>query len=190
MYQRELRLAGVSIPSAYSSDALQRVAKILAFTGFTAVGAQLAVPLPFTPVPITMQTLFVVLAGMTLGARDGFYAMLSYLALGSSGAPVFAGFSFGPAPLFGPTGGYLIAFPAAAALSGYLVERLGNDRGRAFLAAACGMALILVSGAAYLMLLSGAPFGRIAAMAVFPFMAGEILKAVCAAGLAGRSRRD
>ena len=101
-----------------TGDAVNRVAKIMAFTLFTALGAQFAVWLPFTPVPVTMQTLFVVLAGIVLGPRDGFYAMLSYLALGISGAPVFAGLSFGPLVLFGPTGGYLLAFPAAAFLAG------------------------------------------------------------------------
>jgi hypothetical protein len=73
-----------------------RIARILLFAGFTAVGAQLAVRLPFTPVPLTLQTLFVVMAGLTLGPRDGFYAMASYLGMGLLGAPVFAGFTFGP----------------------------------------------------------------------------------------------
>lgn len=176
-----MKLAGVSVPSAGSWEALMRVARIAAFAGFAAAGAQLAVRLPFTPVPITMQTLFVVLAGATLGPRDGFYAMLSYVALGFSGAPVFAGFGFGPATLFGPTGGYLMSFPAAAAVSGCMVERLGKGRVRVFLASACGMTLILLAGAFYLKLLSGAAFGAIASMAVFPFVAGETIKALFAA---------
>jgi biotin transport system substrate-specific component len=188
VYEKEAKLAGIAIPSAYS-EALHRVGKILAFALFTTVGAQLAVPLPFTPVPITMQTLFVVLAGVTLGPRDGFYAMLSYLALGFSGAPVFSGFSFGPGVLLGPTGGYLVAFPAAALLSGYVVGRLGIGRVRVFIASACGMALILFAGAAYLKLISGASLDRIAAMAVLPFVAGEVVKALVAAGIAGKSER-
>lgn len=176
-----MKLAEVSIPSVRSWGALGRVARIAAFAGFAAAGAQLAVRLPFTPVPITMQTLFVVLAGVTLGPRDGFYAMLSYLALGLSGAPVFAGLGFGPATLFGPTGGYLMSFPAAAALSGCMIERLGRGRVRVFCASACGMALMLVAGAVYLRLLSGASFSAIASMAILPFVAGESLKSVFAA---------
>jgi biotin transport system substrate-specific component len=176
-----MKLASATMPSVRSSGALRRAAKIAAFAGFAAVGAQLAVRLPFTPVPITMQTLFVVLAGATLGPRDGFYAMLSYVALGASGVPVFAGFGFGPVTLFGPTGGYLMSFPAAAAVSGYMVERLGRGRFRVFVASSCGMALILLAGALYLKLLSGAAFGVIVSMAVLPFIAGESIKAVFAA---------
>lgn len=186
MHGKELKMASVSIPSAFAAEALGRVAKILAFAGFTAVGGQLAVRLSFTPVPVTMQTLFVVLAGVTLGARDGFYAMLSYIALGLSGAPVFSGFGFGPAVLLGPTGGYLISFPAAAALSGYIVERFGRGRGRVFVASSFSLALILLSGAAYLALLSGAPFGRVAGVAIVPFVAGELIKSLFAAGIAGK----
>ncbi|MDD3642341.1 MAG: biotin transporter BioY, partial [Candidatus Krumholzibacteria bacterium] len=94
-----------------TAAAARSAARIAAFVLFTAAGAQLAVRLPWTPVPVTMQTLFVVLAGISLGPRDGFAAMVSYLALGAAGVPVFAGLSFGPAALFGPTGGYLVMFP-------------------------------------------------------------------------------
>jgi biotin transport system substrate-specific component len=179
-----MKLAGIAIPAASYSGAIRRAARIAAFVGFTAAGAQLAVRLPFTPVPITMQTLFVVLAGAALGPRDGFYAMLSYIGLGLSGAPIFAGFGFGPATLFGPTGGYLMSFPAAAALCGFLVERFGRTRPVILLASAGAMALILFAGALYLELISGAAFGAIAAMAIVPFIAGESIKAVLAAFLA------
>jgi biotin transport system substrate-specific component len=168
------------------SGALRRAARMLAFVAFTSVGAQLAVRLPFTPVPITMQTLFVVLAGITLGPRDGFYAMVSYVALGASGAPVFAGFSFGPAVLFGPTGGYLIAFPAAALLAGTLAGRGRGGRGAVFAGALSGAALVLLAGTLYLSLLSGLPIVRTASLSLTPFIAGEVVKALAAVPLAGR----
>jgi biotin transport system substrate-specific component len=183
---KELILNGVSRHSACSNVAISRAVKMCAFICFTSVGAQLAVPLPFTPVPVTMQTLFVVLAGVTLGARDGFYAILSYVALGLAGVPVFAGFSFGPATLFGPTGGYLISFPAAALVSGYLAAKLGASRQAVFFASLCGMALILLCGASYLAHLSGLPFSRAASIGIVPFAAGDLVKALIVAFLSRR----
>jgi biotin transport system substrate-specific component len=169
------------------AGALARSAKILAFVCLTGVAAQLAVPLPFTPVPVTMQTLFVVLAGLTLGARDGFYALLAYLGLGLAGAPVFAGFGFGAGSFLGPTGGYLVSFPAAALVSGYLFREFGGSRLAAFLASLCGMALILAGGAAYLSFIGGFPFAQTASLAILPFAAGEIAKAGIAAFLSRKS---
>ena len=164
----------------------QRIARILLFAGFTAVGAQLAVRLPFTPVPLTIQTLFVVMAGITLGPRDGFYAMASYIGLGLLGAPVFAGFTFGPAVLVGPTGGYLIAFPAAALVAGSLSRNLGGGRFALFCSALAGSTLILVSGTLYLSLITRMPLAGAAIIGALPFAAGEVIKATVAAGIASR----
>ena len=186
MQSRELMWTDICSRPADSAGALARAARILAFIGFTTAGAQLAVPLPFTPVPVTMQTLFVVLAGLTLGARDGFYAILSYLALGLAGAPIFAGFSFGPAVLIGPTGGYLMSFPAAALVSGCLFGMFGGSRIAAFFASLCGMALILAGGAAYLSFVAGLPLAQTAPLAILPFIAGDFAKAVIAAFLSKR----
>jgi biotin transport system substrate-specific component len=177
------------ILDAFDSAApARRAARIAAFVLFTATGAQLAVYLPWTPVPVTMQTLFVALAGIALGPRDGAAAMIAYLALGAAGGPVFAGFSFGPAILFGPTGGYLFMFPAAAALSGAVARALGGRRG-SFAAALAGSAAIMAGGASYLALLGGWGIGTALAMGVYPFLAGEALKAGLAAVLAGRRTR-
>jgi biotin transport system substrate-specific component len=183
---KELMWADVCCRPACSAGALARAVKILAFVCFTAIAAQLAVPLPFTPIPVTMQTLFVILAGLTLGARDGFYALLAYCALGFAGAPVFAGFSFGPAVFLGPTGGYLVSFPAAALVSGYLFGKLGETRVAAFIASLCGMALILAGGASYLSFVAGLPFAQTASLAILPFIAGDLAKAVIATILSKR----
>src|SRR5512132_4009477 len=87
-----------------------------------ALAAQVAVPLPFTPVPLTLQTLAVLLASAALGMRRGALAVALYLAEGLAGLPVFASFSSGPAPFLGPTGGYLVGFLPAAAIVGALAE--------------------------------------------------------------------
>jgi biotin transport system substrate-specific component len=163
-----------------------RLGRIALFVAFTAVGAQLAVRLPFTPVPITVQTLFVVLAGITLGPRDGFYAMVSYLGLGLAGAPVFAGFSLGPAVLLGPTGGYLIAFPAGALVAGALSGTLGGGRFAVFAAAISGLALILAGGTLHLSLVTQLSLAGALSLGALPFAAGELVKALMAVGISGK----
>src|ERR687883_659666 len=90
---------------------------------YVAVAAQFAVPVPFSPVPMTLQPLAVLAVGGVLGAAGGAAALAAYLALGMLGAPVFAGGASGIAHLIGPTGGYLLAFPVAAAVVGAIVDR-------------------------------------------------------------------
>ncbi|MBI4429761.1 MAG: biotin transporter BioY [Ignavibacteriales bacterium] len=103
-----------------SDKTLIQAFSVLAFAIFTAIGAQ--VEIPHQPVPYTMQTLFVLLAGGMLGRRNGFLSMCAYLGLGLMGMPVFSGAGFGFARILGPTGGYLLAFPLAAFVVGYLVH--------------------------------------------------------------------
>lgn len=97
---------------------------IISFSILTAVSAQIAIPVQ--PVPFTLQTVFVVLAGALLGAKNGAYSQLLYLAMGAIGLPVFSNGSLGIAVLFGPTGGYLLAFPLAAYLTGLLIGKTKN----------------------------------------------------------------
>jgi biotin transport system substrate-specific component len=133
-----------------------------------------------------MQTLFVLLAGIVLGPRDGFYAMVAYISVGVAGAPVFAGLTFGPAVLFGPTGGYLLAFPAAAAVAGTLSRSLGGGKPAALFASITGSATILLGGTLYLWLLSGQSLSGVLAMAVLPFILADIVKSILAVSLSGR----
>lgn len=93
---------------------------IVAFSGLTAIGAQIEIP--NNPVPFTLQTLFVLLSGAFLGPRNGFIAQALYLSIGAFGMPVFSGGTFGLARILGFTGGYLLSFPIAAALTGYLLS--------------------------------------------------------------------
>jgi len=139
-----------SIKSLLHTAVTSKLAGIVSFSLITAVSAQIA--FPANPVPFTFQTVAVVLAGAFLGARNGFYSQLLYLFLGSIGLPVFAqvpGSSIGLAVLLGPTGGYLLAFPLAAYLTGYIAER-----NRSYLSTTISMfaanVLIIVIGVVHL----------------------------------------
>ncbi|TBH21812.1 biotin transporter BioY [Thermus thermamylovorans] len=164
------------------------LALVLGGSLLVALTAQAALPLPFTPVPLTLQTLGVLLVGAALGSRLGFLALLAYLLQGAIGLPVFAGGTGGLAKILGPTGGFLLAFPLVAGLVGLLVERFGLDRGflGTLLAMLAGNALLYLVGlpwlAAWLMgagKLAGT--GALLAMGLFPFIPGDLVKAGMAA---------
>lgn len=146
----------------------------------TALGAFIRIPLPFTPVPLTVQTMFVLLTGALLGARLGGMAQAGYLLLGMAGVPVFTGMGGGLWYFTGPTAGYLFGFVPAAMLIAALLR--GNPRNPflvvgAFLAAA---AVILTSGAIWLKILLGYGPGHVFTIGVLPFIPGDILKAAAA----------
>lgn len=146
-----------------------------------AAAAQAAVPVPFSPVPMTLQPLAVLVVGGLLGAAGGAAALATYLALGMLGFPVFAGGAAGVMHLLGPTGGYLLAFPAAAALTGALAGQATAVL-RVLLACAAGMVLIHAGGIAQLALLGGDPAAAFH-MGFVPFLTGDLLKVGLAAGL-------
>ncbi len=148
---------------------------VVAFALLTAVGGQVAVPLLATPVPVTLQTLFVLLAGVLLGPAAGASSQLLYLSMGLVGVPIFAMGGAGLPWLLGPTGGYLLAFPAAAALAGLVAGRArGGVRTGAALVLAT--ALIFASGAAWLSVATAATPGEVFALGVLPFLPGALLK--------------
>lgn len=123
---------------------------VFAFTLLTAIAAQISIPVK--PVPFTLQTIFVVLAGACLGAKKGAYSQILYLALGVIGLPVFAMIPDSPlgfARLFGPTGGYLLAFPLAAFVAGYIIEK-SQSLLNISLSVIIANLLILLVGIAYL----------------------------------------
>lgn len=160
-----------------------RLALIAGFALFTGVAAQVRVPLPFTPVPITLQVLAVILAGLLLGARDGFLSQLLYVGLVASGLPLATGGVGGVTPFLGPTAGYLISFPIAAAVVGWLAGD-GANRGRSFLAAVAGVAIIYTFGAAWLGLTLHLVPARAIALGVTPFLLVDLAKALLAALIA------
>ncbi len=138
----------ISLPAAVpASRLLASVLWIAAFAAATAAGARLEIP--HYPVPYTLQTLMVLLAGAFLGPRNGAASQVAYLGAGMLGVPVFSGGAFGLGILLGPTGGYLLAFPAAAALAGYLVRQRSGLAWH-FLSMAAALALIFAAGTAQL----------------------------------------
>ncbi len=158
---------------------------LLGVAGFAvalAAASQVAIPLPGTPVPITLQPLLVVLAGMMLGPVFGAESMLLYLAAGAVGLPVFAPIGApGMARFVGPTGGYLLAYPVAAYLAGMLVQRARTFNGRA-LAAGAGILVLYVGGLAQLALITGS-LTRAAVIGVLPFVALDAVKSLIAAAV-------
>lgn len=146
------------------------------FALLTALGAHVAVPLGITPVPMTLQTLFVLLAGALLGPVAGATSQLLYLCLGVAGVPVFAMGGAGLPWIFGPTGGYLMAFPLAAALVGWISGSEGRAL-RTAVALVVGSAVIFVMGAGWLSVVTDLGPGALFAAAVQPFLVGAVVKA-------------
>ncbi len=159
-----------------------RPAAVLLGSVFVALCAHIAIPLPWTPVPMTMQPFGVLLVALLLGPGLGAAAMAAYLFEGAAGLPVLVPGLGGLVPL-GPSAGYLLSYPLVAALVGLLA---GQGRGfvRTAIAAAAGDALILACGAGWLALATHASFARVFAMAIEPFLAGDLVKVLLAAGLA------
>ena len=150
----------------------------------TAAASQLSFPLPFTPVPFTIQPMVVLVGAAVLGARLGALSQILYLMLGVAGLPVFANSAELPqgfARLLGPTGGYLLAFPIAAFVTGWLAERGFDRRYRtSIVAMAAGLSIIFLGGVAWLA--SGIGLAAALATGLYPFVIVDVIKIV-AAGL-------
>ncbi len=155
-----------------------RVLAVVLGAVLVALAAQVAVPLPGTPVPMTLQPMAVLLVGGLLGARLGALSMILYLAMGAAGLPVFTPTVplVGVARLFGPTGGYLLAYPVAAWAVGTVV-REGSSVWRVACGVLAGLVLIHLGGLAQLAILTGSISGA-ARLATWPFLLGDLLKLV------------
>src|SRR5271156_876744 len=175
----------IASPAGVSPLALRGAAAVLGSV-LVAVCAHVSVPLLFTPVPLTLQTFAVLLLGLTLGPGTAFAALTLYLIEGAAGLPVFS--PHGPGgilQLMGPTGGYLLSYPFAAALAGFVYHRRPQSITRGILAAGAASLVILVAGACWLKLLTHMDIRLILAQAVVPFLPGDVLK-VCAAAAAAK----
>lgn len=174
---RTLTLADLALPRA---GTLTNLGLIVGASLVTALAAQAALPVPWSPVPITGQTFAVALSGAVLGARRAFLAQALYLAQGALGLPVFAAGGAGLAVFAGPTAGYLLAFPLAAALTGFLAQR-GWDRrfGTMMVAMLIGSVPVFVLGLAQLSRFI--PADGLLAAGLFPFLPGDVIKATLAA---------
>lgn len=164
---------------------VQKAAIVVGASLFVALCAQLSVPLPFTPVPLTLANFGVLAVGLALGSRGGFAALLLYLAEGAMGLPVFSGGAAGVAHLMGPTGGYLIAYPFAAFLAGWIAERGNRNFVRLAVAAVTAEIVVFAGGVGWLALLT---HGTTEAMrfALYPFVFAEVAKVMVAAGAMDR----
>jgi biotin transport system substrate-specific component len=161
-------------------DLVRQVGLVIGFSLLTAIAAQVVIPIG--PIPITGQTFAVLLTGALLGSRLGAMAMIVYLIEGATGLPFFASGHFGLAHVLGPTGGYLVAFPAAAFITGAFSEH-GWDR-RFFTAAAAmaiGSAVIMLSGWAWFAILTHTPPLAALHLTVTKFIPGDIIKILLAA---------
>ena len=165
-----------------------RAAAVVFVAVLTAVAAQVSIPLPFTPVPFTLQPMVVLVGGAALGARLGMASQILYLAAGIAGLPVFATSAVLPQGflrLLGPTGGFLMAYPFAAFVAGWLAER-GFDRRyiTSVIAMAAGLTLVFAVGIAWLAwFATPAPVGLSKALqlGLYPFVVVDILKILLAA---------
>src|SRR6185503_4887982 len=163
-------------------DWTRSVALVFAFSLLTALAAQIVIPIG--PVPVTGQTFAVLLTGALLGSRLGAMAMIVYLLEGASGLPFFYGGHGGITHLLGPTGGYLVAFPAAAFVTGAFAENGWDKRFLTAVAAmAVGSAIIMVAGWAWFSFLTHTPPGVAFKLSIAPFLLGDIIKIVLAAAM-------
>ncbi len=159
------------------TGAILNTVSVLAWAYVVAMSAQIRLVLPFSPVPVTAQTLFVLLGGALLGTRRSVLSVVVYLIGGAVGLPFFAG-----GALAGPTGGYLVGFIAASYVVGALVESgWGRRPTTAFAATLLGNVVIYLFGLPWLAVYVG--WGSVLSLGLLPFVAGDLAKALCASGL-------
>ena len=170
-------------------EALRQISIVVGASLFVALCARVTLPLPFTPVPLTLQNFGVLLVGLLLGRRRAFAALVLYLAEGASGLPVFnpAG-PGGIAQLLGPTGGFLLAYPFVAALAGWIFERANKTFARAATAGFLAEILLFVGGLSWLTVLTHSVATAIR-YGLYWFVFAEVIKIMFAAGIASGWQR-
>ena len=170
-------LNGVIKIKTKEKEFLKSIFLVLSGVVFLSIMSQLIIPLYFTPVPISLGSFGVILIALLYGRKLGTATVLSYVATGSLGAPVFAGFKAGS--LFSPTGGYILGYIAAALILGFLSDKgIAKSYVKTFLSLLLASAVILVLGALVLILF--VPSKNIFMIGVLPFLPGDMLKVVAA----------
>jgi len=167
-----------------------QVAVVVGASLFVALCARITIPLmPLTPVQLTVQNFGVLLVGLLLGSRRGFAAMVIYLVEGMSGLPVFNQTGLGgAAQLFGPTGGFLLAYPFVAFVAGYIFERSARSFLRAVFAGLSAEILLFLGGLGWLYMFTHS-LAKAAYLGLYWFVAAEVMKVMFAAAIATRWRR-
>jgi len=160
-----------------------RITGVLVFVILTSLGAFVRIRLPFTPVPITLQTLFVLLSGALLGSNLGAMAQLSYAFLGLSGLSIFTGSGSGFFYLCGPTGGYIFGFVLSVLFIGRFIRGSRNNLFSVFALLCAGDMIILVCGSIWLKLLLGYRLTMALSAGLIPFIPGDLIKVMLASVL-------
>lgn len=168
----------------------KQAALVISASLFVALCARVTIPLPFTPVPLTLQNFGVLIVGLALGRRRGFAALALYLAEGAAGLPVFnpAG-PGGLAQLLGPTGGFLLAYPLVAAVAGFIFERGQRTFLRASFAGAMAELVLFATGIGWLAILTHS-FVQAVRFGLYAFVFAEVIKIMLAAAVAVRLPRS
>lgn len=180
-------VAAVARVQAPSLALPYQVMLVISGSLLVALAARISLPLPFTPVPLTLQNFAVLLVGLLLGRRAGFAALVLYLTEGAAGLPVFSPMGLGGiAQLLGPTGGYLMAYPVVAYLAGWIAERDRSSFARSALAATLAEIFLFIAGVSWLMIFFHVPLVRAAQFGLYPFFFAEVMKVLLAAGIASR----
>ena len=161
---------------------LKFMTRISIMAALTAIGAFIIIPLPVSPVPVTLQLLFTFLAGGLLGAKGGFYSQLIYILLGSAGLPIFAGGSGGIGALFGPSAGYIYGF----LIAGYLAGLGKRNFKTKFFYNLAGLGVVYILGTIGLIIYTGLSLPKALMSGVAPFIPGDIVKVILAAYLTNK----
>ena len=181
-----MNYSDILIPERSLSNRVVNIAIIMGTSWIVAISAQITINLPFSPVPITGQTLAVLLAGLFLGKNLGAASFAAYLAQGAAGLPFFAGGKYGLATLFGPTGGYLFGFLAAAYIVGMLSElRYQRSLFQASSTIIVGNVIIYIFGLVWLARFVGE--SQVLQVGLYPFLIGDLLKILLGIVLVGGS---
>jgi biotin transport system substrate-specific component len=187
MAQAEVRTHG-TVAEQWLSLAKQ-AGIVIGASAVIAVCARLVLPLPFTPVPLTLANFGVLLVGLALGSKRGFAAAALYLAWGAMGLPVFSPAGVGGiAQLFGPTGGYLLAYPVVAFLAGWISERGSASFVRNLIGGAVAELVLFATGISWLAVVTGS-WQRAVVLGLAPFIFAEVMKVMVAAAVARRIQR-
>lgn len=166
---------------------LYRMTLVSLFTALTIVGASIQIPLPFSPVPVTLQSLFVLLSGMLLGGVWGGMAQALFLVVGLV-FPVYASRQIGLAAILHPSFGFVVGFVLAALLVGLAMRRIGRPSfGRLFVLALCGTVVLYAAGLFHVLFTlrwihgAGWAFGKALSYLLLPYLPGDLLKCTAAA---------
>lgn len=170
-----------------TSNTLKMTIYTALFAALIAAGAFIAIPVG--PVPIVLQNMFVLMAALVLGPRWGLCAILLYLFMGACGFPVFSGGTGGLGRLFGPTGGYLLGYIPAVAVTAVLGKTLGYSYLTDAVAMTAGSIFVYGAGVPWLKFATGMPWDKALALGLVPFIIGDIIKIAAGTWAAGKMRR-